>query len=131
MYEAGMSTPAIAKEVGVSARSVYVALQRMGVKFRSISDAVSLSKRGRKHMSNGYWRVSHAKGMRTPEHILIAEAALGRKLRRNEVVHHINRNRADNRKENLLICTRSYHTALHSRMDAHPYWSTLETRHGR
>ena len=37
------------------------------------------------------------------EHRLIAEEKLGRKLRKREIVHHINENKQDNRPENIRV----------------------------
>ena len=50
------------------------------------------------------------------EHILIAERALGRRLKKGEVVHHINCEKTDNRNQNLMICTQSYHKFIEDRM---------------
>lgn len=47
---------------------------------------------------------------------VIAEDVLGRSLKKDEIIHHINGNRQDDRKENLMICSRSYHMELHQRM---------------
>lgn len=48
-------------------------------------------------------------------HTLVMEREIGRLLNTDEVVHHINRIRDDNRIENLLLMTKREHNALHAR----------------
>jgi hypothetical protein len=43
------------------------------------------------------------------EHRLMMSRKIGRSLKSDEVVHHVNRNRSDNREENLLLCTKRIH----------------------
>lgn len=47
------------------------------------------------------------------EHRYLVEQYLGRKLNKNEVVHHINKISYDNRLENLIVMTKAEHTRLH------------------
>ena len=47
------------------------------------------------------------------EHRLVMEEVLGRRLSSTEVVHHRNRNRMDNRPENLEVLSASEHARLH------------------
>lgn len=78
--------------------------------------------------SDGYihiWNPSHpranSKGY-VAEHILIAEKTLGKFLPDRAVIHHANRIKSDNRKENLVICeNNAYHKLLHRRIRA--FWA--------
>lgn len=59
----------------------------------------------------GYIRVKVTAGAgRWPlQHVLAMEEALGRNIRRGEVVHHVNGDRADNQIENLYLCESHLH----------------------
>ena len=50
------------------------------------------------------------------EHRLVMENSIGRYLKKDEAVHHINRDRKDNSLENLQLMTRSEHAKLHAEM---------------
>ena len=63
--------------------------------------------------SNGYRLLLVSIGKYEPEHRIEMEKHIGRKLRKEEIVHHVNRNRLDNRIENLEIMTPGEHSRLH------------------
>lgn len=64
-----------------------------------------------------YESFRYAGGSTSYVHRLVAERVLGRALPPGADVHHINENKLDNRRCNLLICpSRKYHMELHQRM---------------
>jgi hypothetical protein len=67
---------------------------------------------GQRAHGQGYLIVSY-NNERVLEHRHVMEAALGRPLKRNEIVHHRNGNRTDNRRENLVVMTQAEHLQLY------------------
>ena len=78
-------------------------------------------KGGRRINHQGYVEVLRRNHPRTRgngyvfEHILVAERKLGRPLKLNEQVHHINKIKTDNRPENLLVLDIAEHARLHGK----------------
>ena len=58
------------------------------------------------------------------EHRIVAEKKIGRKLRRDEVVHHEDHDRRNNSPSNLSVMTKAAHARLHSL----EYWHARRTR---
>ncbi len=66
----------------------------------------------------GYLRISAGplRGQRV--HVIVAEAKLGRKLKKDEIVHHLNGDKLDCRPENLAVLGEKNHNAV----SAKQYW---------
>ena len=65
--------------------------------------------------TDGYWQIKTPHGHKK-EHRWIMEKFLKRSLSKNELVHHINHNKLDNRIENLMIVSREEHPHLHNKL---------------
>lgn len=72
-------------------------------------------KGGRFVNSLGYIKILMPDGKYQTEHRAVMELFLGRKLRKGEIVHHLNENKKDNRIENLkLLPSQSEHLKYHT-----------------
>lgn len=63
---------------------------------------------------NGYVEITMGENKGRGQHCIVAENNLGRKIKRNECVHHKDGVRANNDPDNLEVMTRSEHARLHA-----------------
>lgn len=92
-------------------------------KLRSTVRAQSL---GHRRMQNGYWQIMTEDGYHY-EHRIVMEGMLHRPLTHDDVVHHVNHDKLDNRPENLMLTSwAEHHThAVHPSPFPNPGWRKL------
>jgi len=113
------SATIIAKEVGCSIYPIYRLLRKYKIPIRGISEAnkgsINRTKYKKKVISRDYIYIrcpnhpNRTTGNYVLEHRLVVEKSLKRYLHPNEIVHHINGNRQDNRLCNLAVVTPNNH----------------------
>lgn len=64
---------------------------------------------------SGYVEITRGEHKGRSVHVVAMERRIGRRLRPDEVVHHIDGDRSNNRDDNLALMTRAGHTKLHRR----------------
>lgn len=84
---------------------------------------ITLWKGGLRITEDGYFRFhktpANGKNSGRRLHCIIAESIIGRSLKKDEVVHHIDKNKLNNHPDNLMVMLRSDHTKLHHKERGH------------
>lgn len=117
-YESGVGAPTLARKYGVSHKTIYLTLSRLGVDSRK---SRPFNPEG--FIVGGYrwlpvqesdrvgWPMTHPRGEKhypyVMEHRLVVARDIDRPLYAHENVHHINGDRLDNRLENLELWSSS------------------------
>lgn len=100
-----------ASHLGKTQSSILHKVSKMGIANRRGGN-----RKPRTYLYGGYLCVSTTEG-RYQVHRKVMEDYLGRKLNSDEIVHHINGNKLDNRLENLELTTRSEHQGVYHKND--------------
>lgn len=84
---------------------------------RNLSSSLRKSKaataKGVSLKPSGYIEITRGENKGRCLHVVLVEQHIGRRLKADEVVHHIDHNRSNNEITNLQLMTRAEHTRLH------------------
>lgn len=126
MYESGMTLHEIAADVGVHYRTVYDRIRdRVQMRDDKMRDGMFVGPNhwhwagGVDQTDTGYIRV-RVNGEHKAQHRWIMEDLIGRPLRRDEHVHHVDGKPWNNVPSNLLLVTQREHMKLHAAMRRDP-----------
>lgn len=118
--EQKLSTRSIGKILGKSHDYVSDKLKELGIEVDNRYSALQSERnpgwKGGKTTCNGYVEISSKSicPKRKFEHQLVMENYIGRELRSDEVVHHIDGDKQNNNINNLALMDRAAHARLHS-----------------
>ena len=87
--------------------------------------------KGVSYKTNGYAEFTRGENKGRSVHVVKMESRLGRPLKQDECVHHIDGNRSNNQENNLALVTKSGHTRLHRFEDGLQGKTRERDQHGR
>lgn len=115
MYDSGLSAKKIGDELGKFTTQIVRVLRRNNRKICTNKGSDHPNWKGGRVLKNGYPAIWNPKHHRTnnvgyvKEHILIMEKEHGRKIFKEEHIHHIDFTRDNNNPNNLWVCSSSNH----------------------